>query len=99
MKINDETAVSRYKFGTETADFYVCAVCGAVPFVASEIDGKLHAVVNVNTFEDTGDLPISDSPTNFDGESTDTRLGRRKRNWIPTVQLSGSAISSDPHVP
>jgi hypothetical protein len=51
-RIQDEQWVNRYRFGTATADFYICSRCGAVPFVVSEIDGHTYAVVNVNTFND-----------------------------------------------
>src|SRR5215471_16251185 len=49
--VADPSRVNRYAFGTKTADFHVCATCGAVPVVTSEIGGNTYAVVNVNTFE------------------------------------------------
>src|SRR5437016_7454792 len=51
VRIGDSALVSRYVFGTGTATFHVCSRCGAVPVVTSEIDGRLHAVVNVNVLE------------------------------------------------
>ncbi len=89
--LNDDSVVSRYRFGTETAEFYVCSQCGAVPFVISDIENHLYAVVNVNTFEDMNSSSLVRSPTNFDGEDTAGRLERRKRNWIPNVRISVSA--------
>jgi hypothetical protein len=86
-QIDEPSSVSRYNFGTKTADFFVCCKCGVVPFVISEIDSNGYAVVNVNTFNDAGGLLFSSSITNFDGEGTDDRLARRKRNWIANVQL------------
>ncbi len=89
--IDDESSVSKYRFGTKTADFYVCSICGVVPFVTSEIDDKLYAVVNVSSFSDIDINTLSRSPTNFDGEEVGGRLERRKRNWIADVQISISA--------
>ena len=86
VTIDDASLVSKYNFGTKTADFYVCATCGAVPLVLSEIDGGQYAVVNVNTFKDIGDLELSASSTDFEGEDTGSRLERRKRNWIADVR-------------
>lgn len=77
--------VSKYKFGTDTAEFHVCARCGVVPFVTSDIDDRSYAVVNVNTFE--GDVSLTRSPASFSDEDTPTRLGRRKDNWIPDVTI------------
>src|SRR5664279_5175085 len=37
VTIRDPSLVSRYAFGTQTATFHVCARCGAVPLVTSEI--------------------------------------------------------------
>src|SRR6185503_11380750 len=80
-KIRDASLVSKYRFGSATADFYVCARCGAVPFVTSEIERRLYAVVNVNTLEGIDLSALARSTTSFDGEGTGERLGRRVRNW------------------
>jgi len=87
VRIGDSSAVSEYRFATGTADFLVCACCGVVPVVLSEINEKLHAVVNVNSFDDADSLSYSCSATDFDGEEEVARLQRRERNWIPDVQL------------
>jgi len=85
VRTKDPSLVSKYRFGTKTAEFYVCSVCGVVPFVLSYIDEKQYAVVNVNSFAETGRFSFSASSTDFDGEDTGSRLERRKRNWIPSV--------------
>jgi hypothetical protein len=86
--INDRSLVSPYRFGTGTADFYVCAMCGAMPFVACEIDRQLYAVVNTRTFKDLSSITLSSSRSNFDGEESGDRLSRRQRNWIPRVRIT-----------
>ena len=88
VEVDGRSPVSTYRFGTGTADFYVCSACGVAPFVLSEIDDNRYAVVNVNTFDDAGDLSLSVSASDFDGEDTGSRLERRKRNWIPKVLLT-----------
>jgi hypothetical protein len=91
-EIHDEALVSKYRFGTSTADFYVCARCGVVPFVTSAIEAHLYAVVNVNTFEGVKRSSLVQTTTNFDGEGTGDRLERRKHNWIGTVHISTSDV-------
>ncbi len=86
--VHDEHFVSRYKFGTETAEFYTCARCGVVPFVTSMIGDNLYAVVNVNSFEGVDPSCFSRVATDFDGETTTSRLDRRTRNWIPSVTIT-----------
>jgi len=91
VSIRDDAKVSRYAFGTRTAEFHVCRQCGIVPVVTSRIDGRLYAVVSVNAFDGVDPSLLRRSPSNFDGEATDSRLARRKRNWIPDVTFSASA--------
>lgn len=87
IQIADPTQATRYRFGTETAEFHICRHCGAVPVVTSEIAGKLYAVVNVNCFENMKPGDFERAATDFDGESTDLRLTRRQRNWIAQVEI------------
>ncbi len=86
--VHDRALVSRYRFGTETAEFYLCSRCGVVPFVTSAIEGNLYAVVNVNSFEGIDPSRFSRAVTDFDGETTKSRLDRRQRNWIPSVTIT-----------
>jgi len=84
------TRVSTYVFGTRTADFHVCSDCGVVPVVTSRIDGRLYAVVNVNTFEGVDPASLRRTPAAFDGEDEGARLARRKRAWIGDVDIAGA---------
>ncbi len=90
VRVEDPSQVSRYAFGTRTADFQVCARCGIVPVVTSRIDGKLYAVVSVNAFEGVDASLLRRAPASFDGEGEDSRLARRKRNWIAEVEFPGA---------
>jgi len=80
--------VSEYQFGTRTASFHVCNTCGVVPFVVSSIGNAIYAVVNANTLDDQTRFTFSASTADFDGEETDARLARRKKNWINQVEIS-----------
>jgi hypothetical protein len=88
LHLKEPSRVSKYAFETKTADFHVCTVCGVVPVATSEIDGRLYAVVNVNTFENVDPAMLSKSSASFDGEQQDTRLARRKKNWIGNVDFA-----------
>src|SRR5689334_13563797 len=82
VNVEELALVSRYAFGTRTADFHICSRCGVVPMVTSLIDNQLYAVVSVNAFEGIDPSLLRRAPANFDGESEEIRLARRKRNWI-----------------
>ena len=87
VRVEDPALVSRYAFGTRTAEFHVCARCGIVPVVTSRIDGRLYAVVSVNAFEGLDPSLIRRGSADFEGEGTDSRLARRRRNWIADVRI------------
>lgn len=80
--------VTRYAFGTGTAQFLVCTRCGVAPVVTSQIDGAIYAVVNVNTFDNVERSRILCQPANFEGEEVSLRLERRRRKWIADVVVT-----------
>jgi len=79
--------VSHYTFGTHSAVFHVCARCGGVPVVTSEIEDGLYAVVNVNSFRSIDPAHVPTQPVDLSNEDLSTRLARRKRNWISDVRF------------
>jgi hypothetical protein len=83
---------SRYQFGTRTAEFHVCRICGVVPLATSHIAGHDYAVVNVNAFDDVPATLISHSPVSFDDEGEGDRLARRARNWIADVKFNNNDV-------
>jgi len=93
-EILDAALVSKYRFGTETADFFVCSRCGGVPLVTCSIAGNDYAVVNANSFEGVDVASLARAPASFEGESTAARLERRARHWIPRVQVRALAGTS-----
>jgi len=85
VTVLDPDLVTPYQFGTRTATFHVCARCGVTPVVTCEIDGRLYSVVNVNAFENVDAVCLRRAPASFEGEDVDSRIARRKRNWIGDV--------------
>lgn len=86
VMVKDRSLVSKYAFGTRTAEFHICARCGIVSVVTSLIDDHLYAVVSVNAFDGIDQSLVRRAPASFDGEGTRARLARRKRNWIADVK-------------
>ena len=85
--VRDPAKLSIYRFGTGTAEFYVCSTCGAVPLVTSEVESHLYAVVNVNTFDGIDPASLARQPVTFEGETSESRLARREQRWIPHVSI------------
>lgn len=86
VTVTEPSLVSRYSFGTGTADFHICSNCGVVPVVTSRIEGRLYAVVSVNAFEGIDPLLLRRVAATFDEESAQVRLARRKLSWIANVE-------------
>ena len=87
VAVRDPQKLSRYSFGTKTADFHVCADCGVVPLVTSRIEGRDYAVVNVNACADIDPAMVQRTAATFDAEDGVARLARRQRNWIADVRF------------
>ena len=88
VSVAEPSSVAKYAFGTKTATFHICAKCGVVPVVTSEIDGRLYAVVSVHAFEGVEPSLLRLTSATFDGEDEQARLARRARNWIGNVAYS-----------
>ena len=82
VAVRQSSAVSRYGFGTKTAEFHVCATCGVVPIVTSRIGGNFYAVVNVNAFENVDSHPSC-------GERQQRSTPRTRRHVSPAVPATG----------
>lgn len=89
---SSEHPLSRYRFGTATADFLFCSRCGVALVATCEVAGSLRAVVNVNTLDGVEDLEWDRSDSVLDAETLDQRLGRRMKNWIAQVELEWKKI-------
>ncbi|WP_198670335.1 GFA family protein [Dyella sp. C9] len=85
LRVRDATQLTRYTFGTHSAQFLVCQRCGVVPAVLCEIDGQWHAVVSVHALEDVGPERLQHVAASFGNEDKASRLARRQRNWIARV--------------
>ena len=88
IAIREPSHVTKYAFATGTATFHVCAQCGIVPFVTCELDGRTYAVVSVNALENVEPAWLDRASTSFEGEDLESRLARRKRNWIADVRIT-----------
>ena len=72
----------RYRFGTGTTDFVVCGRCGVYVAAVAEIGGAFFATLNLNAFDDPR-LDLGAAPAFYDGEASEAKAARRRRNWTP----------------
>ena len=72
------------------------STCGAIPIVTCMIEGIRYAVFNVNTFDDVDRSELVETATNFEGETTENRLARRRRNWTPEAVRGERGTDREP---
>ncbi|MDA0821186.1 MAG: hypothetical protein O3C28_02025 [Proteobacteria bacterium] len=74
--------VSRFRFGTKTADFITCNHCGSYIGAVMLHENGNFAVLNVEHL--SADLRLPTPPeVSFDGEDLEQRLARRNSGWTP----------------
>ncbi len=88
VEVRDPALLASYRFGTRTADFFVCKECGVMPFVTSEIDGTTYAVVNANTLDAAKDFRDRAQAMDYNNENEPQRLERRRQHWIGRVRIA-----------
>jgi hypothetical protein len=83
ISIGDARELSRYRFGTGTADFLICRRCGyVVAAVSDEVEPR--AVINIDVLARADEF-VSPTPKDFDTEDVESRRARRAANWTPAV--------------
>ncbi len=83
--ISNPGLLQRYRFGTRTTDTLICRNCGIYLAAVTEIDGALYAVINVNALDERAAFERPPEIMNYEGESADERLARRRVKWTPAT--------------
>lgn len=88
VRIQNPSLVAKHAFATQTARFHICGRCGDVPVVSSQIDGQVFAAINANTLQGDATALLNYQPADFDGESVESRIERRRHQWIADVEIN-----------
>jgi hypothetical protein len=84
ISVSDVSRLSRYRFALRTADYLVCSRCGVYVAAVLEVDGELFATLNVNALDERDAFAAAATPVAYDGETIESRVARRRRQWTPT---------------
>ena len=79
VEADDWSLVEPYRFGSRTADYLVCRRCGVYVGAVCETAAGARAVVNVNCLAERAQFTQAPSAPDYDGETTDARLGPSRR--------------------
>lgn len=76
-------ALRRYRFGTRSADFLLCAECGAYLGAVMEHQGRACATLNANCFELDPPLQQEAPLVHYEDETLEQKMARRAAKWTP----------------
>jgi DNA-binding winged helix-turn-helix (wHTH) protein len=77
---DDETLLHRYRFGTHTAEFWLCRCCGV--YVGATIDAGF-GIVNVRALRPMPEGLPAPVAMSYEGEVPEARRARRINRWTP----------------
>lgn len=75
----------RYQFGTRTGTSLMCGSCGVYAGVIMQDGGNTWSALNVRGLALEGFGGREAEAMNYDGETPQARIARRKQKWTPTV--------------
>ena len=85
--VRDGARLNRYRFGLRTADFLVCAECGVYVGVVMPDGDRSYVTLNVNAFDERDAFPEDATSVNYDDETKEGRMQRRRANWTPVADF------------
>ncbi len=91
VEIDDGALGHRYAFGHRTAEFILCRRCGCVLLATSVIDGNTYAVIKINVTNEPQAFSRPPAAFDYDDETVEERLMRRKEQWIGSVTIARPA--------
>jgi hypothetical protein len=88
FKVSDPSKLNRYRFGLETADYLICAVCGVYVAALADTSAGRRATINVNCLNDRAAFTREPVAVSYEGETQEGRLKRRAEKWTPVSTSS-----------
>jgi hypothetical protein len=91
ITVRDPTALNRYRFGLNAADFLICRNCGVyvAAFMPDPADERGYATLMANVLDEQARFPQA-TPTDYAGEDADRRRLRRRQRWTPASLRIGA---------
>jgi hypothetical protein len=85
IRVRDETAMARYRFGLETAEYLVCRACGVYVAAITIGENEMCGIVIVNALDESKLFTRAPVAVDFDAEGREARLARRRARWTPVA--------------
>ena len=78
-----EENVGRYAFGLRTAEYLICKTCGVYVAAMTIGESESRGIAIVNSLDDRRQFTSEPIASDYDAESRDNRIERRRRRWTP----------------
>lgn len=85
IRVNKFANLQKYRFGLQTADFFICKVCGAYIGAVLTKGDKLWSTLNLRL----SGLNSATRQASYGDEDASRRVERRQQSWTPTI-VSGT---------
>ena len=86
--------LQRYSFGLRTSEQIVCRRCGCYVAMTMTEGGKVWSIVNIDALDDRALFVQQPELRNFDAETREARIARRKARWCSTTLINWLPSSS-----
>lgn len=82
----DASALHRYRFGLNTADFLICRNCGVyIGAMMRAAQSRRFGIVNLHALQAPGVALSAASARDYGAEDAGERNARRERQWTPVI--------------
>lgn len=85
IHVADPERLRRYRFGTGSTDFLICASCGAYAGAMVSEGARTWVTLNLRL---TG-VKVPANPVHYGAEDRDSRTSRRQQLWTPARLIEG----------
>ena len=83
--------LERYAFGLRTAEYLICKTCGVYVAAVTTGESEPRGIAIVNCLDEHRQFTSEPIAVDYDAESRDDRVERRRRRWTPvTIALTPS---------
>jgi hypothetical protein len=77
--------LGRYAFGWRTADYLICKTCGVYVAAVTTGESESRGIAIVNCLDDRRQFTSAPIAVDYDAESREQRMERRRRRWTPVT--------------
>jgi hypothetical protein len=75
----------RYTFGLRTAEYLICKTCGVYVAAVTIGESEPRGIAIINCLDERRQFTSAPIAVDYDAESRDQRLERRRRRWTPVT--------------